>query len=352
MDLDLLRRDWDGESLIVRFDRPSGAWIFIAVHSTRLGPASGGTRMKRYDDLSLALRDALRLSEAMTFKYATADFPQGGAKAVIALPQQFDSAARPDLLRRYGTLIRQLGGLYSTGPDVGTSPADMDVIAETGAPFVHARTEAAGGRGDSGGPTALGVFSGIEATLEHLDGSASLTRKHVAVQGAGGVGGALIDLLIAAGARVSFTDLSPEVASRASARGARFLPSEEIFDSSCDVFSPCALGGVLNRETIPRLRCRAVVGGANLQLAEPADLDRLRERRILYAPDFVVNIGGAMAITGMESFGWTRAQAEDRVRQVRMTLRRVYELSRGEGLTTEAAARRIAVENLERAAAR
>ena len=349
MDLDLLRRDWDGECLVARYDRPTGAWILIAVHSTRLGPASGGTRMKVYADPSSAISDALRLSEAMTFKYAAANFPQGGAKAVIALPEGFDPSLRPDLLRRYGQLIRQLGGLYSTGPDVGTSPADMDVIAETGAPFVHARTPAAGGRGDSGRPTAVGVLSGIQATIEHLDGTASLRGKRILVQGAGGVGGALIELLIAEGADVTFSEVSEAATARLQAQGLIAVAPEQVFDTPCDIFSPCALGGVLNRDTIPRLRCRAVAGGANLQLAEPADLDLLQARGILYAPDFVVNIGGAMAITGMESFGWTAEEADRRVREVRTTLKRVYEMAAALSISTDAAARRIARENLEKA---
>lgn len=352
MDLDLLRRDWDGECLVARYDRPTGAWILIAVHSTRLGPASGGTRMKVYADPSSAISDALRLSEAMTLKYAAANFPQGGAKAVIALPEGFEPGQRPDLLRRYGQLIRQLGGLYSTGPDVGTSPADMDVIAETGAPFVHARTAAAGGRGDSGRPTAVGVLSGIQATIEHLDGAASLRGKRVLVQGAGGVGGALIELLIAEGADVMFTEVSEAATARLGAQGLVAVPPDRVFDTPCDIFAPCALGGVLNRDTIPRLRCRAVVGGANLQLAEPADLDLLQSRGILYAPDFVVNIGGAMAITGMESFGWTPEEADQRVREVRTTLKRVYTMAAALGISTDAAARRIARENLDLAATR
>ena len=351
LNMESLLKGWDGESVVVQHDRATGAWIFIAVHSSRLGPASGGTRMKPYADLSLALADALRLSEAMTYKYAAANFPQGGAKAVIALPAGFEPSQRPALLRRYGRLIKQLGGLYATGPDVGTSSADMDIIGETGAPYVHARTPAAGGKGDSSGPTALGVFCGIQATVEYLDGDASLQGKRVLVQGAGGVGAALIERLAAAGAEVLFSEVSePAVHHFRDEAGLAFIPPEHVFDTPCDIFSPCALGGLLNRDTIPRLRCRAVVGGANLQLAEPEDIHRLEARGILYAPDFVVNIGGAMAVTGMESFGWTPEQAEANVSRVRSTLRQVYEIAQAEGITTDAAARRIALANLQRAA--
>ncbi len=352
MNVDALLEGWDGEAVVLRYDRPTGARMLIAIHSSRLGPASGGTRMKPYADLALALADVLELSRAMTYKYAAANFPQGGAKAVIALPEDFDPRQRRELLRRYGMLIRELGGLYATGPDVGTSSADMDVVGETGAPYVHARTPAAGGTGDSSAPTALGVFCAMQATIECLDGEASLRGKRVLVQGAGGVGGALIARLSAAGATVLFSDLSEPVIRRwRGEAGLEFVPPEQVFDVPCDVFSPCALGGILTRDTIPRLRCRAVVGGANLQLAEPQDAALLEARGILYAPDFVVNVGGAMAVTGMESLGWTRAQAEAHVSRVGSTLRQVYAIARAEGITTCAAAQRIALRNLERAVA-
>jgi leucine dehydrogenase len=342
-----LLKEWDGESAVIRFDRPTGAWIIIAIHSTRLGPATGGTRMKFYPDLQEAVRDALRLAASMTYKFALADFPRGGGKAVIALPPDFDPNGRHDLLRRYGALVRQLGGLYQTGPDVGTSPADMDIIAETGAPYVFCRTPENGGAGGSGEATALGVLSGMLAVCEYLYGDASVAGKRVLVQGAGSVGGPLIDLLREAGAEVLFSDVD-----QASIRhfrdeiGLQFVPAEDIYDTPCDILAPCALGGILNGETIPRLKCAAVAGAANNQLAEPLDADRLRERNILYAPDYAVNVGGAVAITGIEAMGWSRVEAEGRVKSVRQTLRRIFDLARAEGTTTEAAARRIAESRL------
>jgi glutamate dehydrogenase/leucine dehydrogenase len=154
--MDSLLKDWDGETVIVRHDKPSGAWIFIAVHSTRLGPAAGGTRMKAYPDVQAALLDALRLSEGMTFKFAASGMPFGGAKAVVAMPGNLERESRTALLQRYGALIRQLGGLFRTGPDVGTTPDDMDVIATTGAPYIVSRTVGAGGAGDPGPLTARG----------------------------------------------------------------------------------------------------------------------------------------------------------------------------------------------------
>jgi len=148
--IETLLSEWDGEELIVRYDHPTGAWILIAIHSSRLGPPTGGTRMKHYPNFEEAVRDALRLAEGMTYKFAVPAFPRGGAKTVIYLPKDFDTKSRSDLLRRYGALIHQLGGLFYTGPDVGTSSADMDIIAETGDPYVFSRTPAKGGAGSSG----------------------------------------------------------------------------------------------------------------------------------------------------------------------------------------------------------
>jgi leucine dehydrogenase len=339
--------DWNGEVVVVRHDRPSGAWIFIAVHSTRLGPAAGGTRMRTYPDPGAALQDALRLAEAMTLKYAVPGFPRGGGKGVLAVPPDLDPERRTALLRRYGALVRQLGGLFLTGPDVGTSPEDMDVIGETGSPYIFARTPARGGAGGSGPATALGVFAALQAAAERVFGEASLRGRHVLVQGAGGVGGPLLERLVAAGARVSFSDVDPEAVRHfRDELGLDYVPPEAVLDTPCDLFSPCALGGILSEATIPRLRCRAVVGAANNQLATPEDAGRLRARGILYAPDFVVSLGGAMAITGLEAMGWTPAQAEKEVLRIGDTLRKVFDRAEADGLTTEAAARRIAGETL------
>jgi leucine dehydrogenase len=346
--MESLLREWDGETVIVRYDRPTGAWIFIAVHSTRLGPAAGGTRMKSYPDVQAALQDALRLAEGMTYKFATPGMPWGGGKAVIAIPPHFDSQSRPALLRRYGALVHQLGGLFSTGPDVGTSSADMDMIAETGAPYIFARTPGAGGAGSSGPFTALGVLAGIQVACEHLFGEASLKGRRVLVQGTGSVGGPLIEHLRAAGAEVVFSEVDEGAIRRfRDELGLEFVPAEAVYTTACDIFAPCALGSVLNANTIPQLKCRAVAGGANNQLASPKDAESLRAGGILYAPDYVVNVGGAMAILGLETLGWTQDRAEKEVTEsVRRALRQIFELAATEDITTEAAARRIAEERL------
>jgi len=346
--MESLLKAWDGETVITRYDRTTGSWIFIAIHSTRLGPAAGGTRMKSYPDVPAALKDALRLAAGMSYKFATPGMPFGGAKAVIAVPPDLDPQARPALLRRFGSLVHQLGGLFYTGPDVGTSSEDMDIIAETGAPYIFARTPAAGGAGSPGPFTALGVFTGIQAACEHLFGEASLKGRRVLVQGTGSVGGALIGHLRAAGAEVMFSEVDEGAIRRFHDEiGLKFVPPEAVYSTECDIFAPCALGGVLNANTIPQLKCRGVAGGANNQFAGPEDAERLRKRGILYAPDYVINVGGAMAIIGMETQGWTQERAEKEVvESVRRALRQIFDMAAKERMTTDAAACRVAEERL------
>jgi leucine dehydrogenase len=336
---------WDGERVVIQHDHPTGAWMIIAMHSTRLGPACGGTRMKTYPDLEAAVQDALHLAESMSYKFASIGFPCGGGKAVIAVPANFDVQARPDLLRRYGTLIHQLGGLFQCGADVGTSPADMDIISETGAPYVFSRTPQAGGAGNSGPPTALGVFNSMQVACEQLFGSESLEGKRILIQGVGSVGGRLIELLQPAGAEILFSEVDPKLIEEwRDKRGIPFVPAEQVYDTACDVFSPCALGGILNRDTTAR---RAVVGSANNQLAEPEDAERLQARQILYAPDFVTSFGGAMAIYGQEALHWSKTEAEGRVaNSIKEALRQVFALAQAEQITPDAAARRIAGKRL------
>lgn len=343
-----LIKDWNGETVIIRYDRPSGAWIFIAIHSTRLGPAGGGTRMKTYPDVASALTDAQRLAEAMTYKMALSGLNFGGGKAVIAIPEDLAPDSRPDLLRRHGKLIRQLGGLFYTGADIGTSATDMDLIAETGAPYVFGRTPAAGGAGSSGAATALGVLAGMQVASELIFGERSLKDRRILVQGAGSVGGALIDYLHSAGAKVMFSDVEEgAVCHFRDGVGLQCVPAEDVYHIECDIFAPCAGGQVLNAQTISQLKCRVIAGGANNQLAEPKDAERLKERGILYAPDYVINSGGAMFIVGVETQGWTRNQAENMLTEgVQDALSQIFELALAQDITTESAARQVAEQRL------
>lgn len=333
-----LLRDWDGEEAVVRFDAPSGAWMFVGVHSTVLGPAAGGTRMKTYAAPADGLRDVLRLSAAMTSKMAMASLPLGGGKAVLAVPDIPRGEARRDLMLRYGDLVESLHGTYVTACDMNTRPADMDVIAER-CGSVLGRTEGNGGSGTSAPNTAVGVFHGLGAAVAHAFGSDDLGGKTVAVQGVGAVGGPLSRMLAAAGARVTLADID-EVRAKELAREieAEVVSADAILETECDVVAPCATGGVLNADTIPRLRCRVVGGAANNQLAEPPDAERMAERGILYAPDYVVNAGGVIHLVGYEMLGEDEDRVNERLRGIGDTLGEVFRLAEAEGIATGAAA--------------
>lgn len=339
---------WDGEELQSGPDDETGAFIAIAIHSTRLGPAVGGTRMKPYSSPAEAEADARRLSAAMTLKMAAAGMPWGGGKGVIAIPPGLPAEARRGLLRRYGQRVAALGGWYYTAPDVGTSSEDMDVVAETAGSYLFGRTPARGGSGPSGPPTAIGVHAAIRVACEQAFGSASLAGRHVLVQGAGSVGGALIERLLADGARVAFSDPGDVAARRFTQRGVPFIEPEKVIGAGCDVYSPCALGGVLSADSVPRLRCRVVAGGANNQLADAAGSEALAARGILYAPDFIANAGGASMGIRMEADGWSRERAEREVAaHIAATLCEVFAIARDRNLTTDAAAREVARRRLE-----
>ena len=342
---DLLRR-WDGEHVVARYDESSGTWMLICIHSTTLGPAMGGTRMKVYASPAEALEDGLRLAGGMTRKLAVAGLPCGGGKAVLAVPSVPEGDERRRLLERYGELIDSLGGSYVTGPDVNTGEADLDVVGSR-TPYVFCRSAANGGSGDPSVHTALGVFHGIRASLRHAFGSDDPAGRTVLVQGVGAVGGKLTRLLLEAGATVLVTDVDEE---RARATGASVVAAEDALESECDVYAPCALGATLNAETIPRLRCRIVAGGANNQLATPEDGERLRAAGILHAPDFLINAGGAMHGIGLEHLGWDADELERRVAGIGDTIARLYEQAEAQGITPDAAAEQLAAERLRDAA--
>jgi leucine dehydrogenase len=334
VDFQTLLAGWDGEHAVVRHDAESGAWIFVCVHSTVLGPAGGGTRMRVYPAPADGLADAMRLSVAMTWKMAAAGMPRGGGKAVLAVPELPAGEPRRRLLRRYGELVASLGGSYRTAGDMNISPADLDVVAET-CPWVYGTTR---GGGDSGRGTARGGLHAIRATVEHAFGSPDLAGRSVLVQGAGAVGGVLARELAEAGARVLVSDVDD---SRAAVTGCDTVPPGRVLETEVDVYAPCAVGGTLNAESIPRLACRAIAGCANNQLAEPEDAERLRERGILYAPDYVVNAGGIVQLIGLEDEGWDEAQLEERLAGIGDTLRSLFAEAAEAGVTPAEAADRL-----------
>jgi leucine dehydrogenase len=338
---------WDGETAVIRRDRASGAWIFICIHSTRRGPAAGGTRMKTYETAAEGLRDAMLLSQAMTAKLTVADLPFGGGKAVIAVPELPSGDARRELLLRYGELVDSLGGTYRTSSDMNTGPADMDVIGER-TEYVFGRSEAHGGSGNPAPPTARGVYHGIRASVGHVFGSDDLVGRTVLIQGAGSVGSALTAFLTQDGAEVLVADVD---LARAEELGVRVVDADAVYDTECDVYAPCAVGGTLNTDTVPRLRCRIVAGSANNQLAEPRAAELLHERGILYAPDYVINAGGAIGIVGLEQLGWDRDQTEAGLARIGDTLREIYARAETEAISTAAAADAIVAARLGYAAA-
>ena len=341
---DLLRQ-WDGEHVVIRYDAESGTWIFVCIHSTRLGPAMGGTRLKTYGGPAQALEDGLRLAAGMTRKLAVLGLPCGGGKAVLAVPEVPQGKERRRLLECYADLIESLGGSYVTGPDINTGEADMDVIGER-SEHVFCRSIGNGGSGDPSVHTALGVFHGIRATLAHALGTDDPAGRTVLVQGTGSVGAKLTRLLLDAGAVVLVSDVDEE---RARATGARPVDPDNALELECDVYAPCALGATLDATSIPRLRCRVVAGAANNQLATPEDGERLRAAGILYAPDYVINGGGALHGIGLESLGWDADRLEREVAGIGDTLTGIYEEADAAGITTSEAAERLAAERLAQA---
>lgn len=341
-----LLRGWDGEFVATRYDEASATWMFVGVHSTVLGPGFGGTRIKVYATPDDALRDVLRLSAAMTYKNAIAELPFGGGKAVLAVPAAPHGEARTHLLRRYADLVAGLGGSYVTACDMNTTEHDMDVIGERCA-SVMGRSIEAGGSGTSAPDTAVGVFHGIRASLGHAFGSDDPSGRTIVIEGTGAVGGPLADLLAEAGAKLVVSDMDRGRARSVADRvGGDMAEAADAFDVPCDVFAPCATGGVLNAETIPRLQCRIVAGAANNQLAADDDADRLAAAGILYAPDFVVNAGGVLHLAGYERLGWTADEMAARLEGIGDTLREVFEAAASEHTTPEAAANRIARERI------
>lgn len=338
-----LLQDWDGEEAVIRYDPESGAWMFVCIHSTALGPAGGGTRMRVYPTPADGLADAMRLSAAMTRKMAVAGMPRGGGKAVLAVPALPEGEARRRLLLRYGRLVSSLRGTYNTAGDMNITPADLDVVAET-CEWVFGST---GHGGNSGRGTARGVLHGIRASVEHIFGSPDLDGRSVVVQGVGAVGHDLARALAGAGARVLVADVDEELAGRVAAEiGGGAIPAHDALTTECDVYAPCAVGGTLSAETIPTLGCRIVAGSANNQLAEHEDAARLHARAILYAPDYVINAGGVLQLLGLEALGWDEDELERSFAGIGDTLRTIYRDADASGITPADAAERLAAERV------
>jgi leucine dehydrogenase len=338
----------DHEELYVRRGPRSGLFTIVAVHSTVRGPSLGGCRVWTYDDNRAALRDALRLAEGMTYKSAVAGLPLGGGKGVIVLPpgRPLDAQRRRAALLDFGETVERLGGTYITAEDVGTSTRDMTVIARTTS-HVSGLSRRAGGSGDPSPFTALGVLHAIEATVERTFGSPSLKGRSAAVVGLGHVGLRLAQLLSRAGATLVVADIDRAKKAEAEKLGARWTTPAKAMTAAVDVLVPCALGGVLDHESVPRLQAPAIAGAANNQLAATDVAELLRARDILWAPDFVANAGGIVNIAvELEDGGYDAARARARTTEIGDTLRRIYDDAAATKATPLAAAMALAAERL------
>ena len=322
-------------------DAASGLRAYISVHSTRLGPSLGGMRLWPYATDDAALEDVLRLSRAMTYKSAVAGTGLGGGKAVIVADPKDKSEA---LFEAMGRFVDDFDGAYITAEDVNVGIPDLRAVRRSTSHVTGLSVEEGGG-GNPRAATALGCFLGVGAALLEATGSAELAGRTVAVQGLGSVGYGLAEHLRRAGASLVVADVNPERLAGATAElGAEIVSPEDVYDVECDILAPCALGGVLNDETIPRLRCAVVAGAANNQLLdEQRHGEMLRERGITYAPDYVINAGGVINIScELRPGGYDAELAERRVQEVPKTLARVFARAREHGMTTHAAAQELA----------
>ena len=329
------------EQLVICNDSSAGYRGIIAVHSTTLGPALGGTRFWQYASDEEAIVDALRLARGMTYKNAVAGLNLGGGKSVIIGNNK--TADREMIFRAHGRFVESLGGRYITAEDVGTSTADMD--------FVHMETKnvsgLAGRSGDPSPVTAHGVFRAIQASARERWGSDDLSTRTVSVQGAGHVGYYLAKELHEAGAKLVVTDIDVERVKQVVAEfGARSVAPEEIYGVQADIFAPCALGGIINDATIPRLTCEIVAGGANNVLLEERHGVVLEERGILYAPDYVANAGGVINVYS-ELAGWSSARAFRKADEIYDTILKVFAIAKHDNVPTYVAADRLAEQRIK-----
>jgi len=328
---------YDYENLFLCQEQSLGLKAIIAIHDTTLGPAAGGTRMWTYDSENEAIKDALRLARGMTYKYAASGANLGGGKCVVIGDPKRDKTEA--MFRALGRFIHRLNGLYLTGEDVGTTLREMEIMRmET--PYVLTLPQAWGGAGDIAPATAFGVLQAMRACLKEVFGSDSLQGRKVAVQGAGAVGKNAIKQLVEAGAIVTIADIDKEkVASLAAQYGVSVASPEEIHRLDVEVFCPCALGAVLNDQTLDELRCKIVCGSANNQLAEDKHGDLIDVRGILYAPDYIANAGGTLFDTDrIDPGGFNQMRAMDKVSRIYETMEKLLGICKDQKIPTYKAA--------------
>jgi leucine dehydrogenase len=331
------------EQVVFFHDPPTDLRAIVAIHSTTLGPSLGGTRFYPFQSEEEALRDVLRLARGMTYKAAAAGLDLGGGKAVIiGDPKRIKSE---ELLRAYGRFIETLGGRYITAEDIGTNRDDMDVIRRE-TRYVTGVAPELGGSGDPSPVTAYGVFLGMKACAEEAWQEHTLEGRRVAVQGVGKVGYHLVKHLVEAGARLVVSDVDVDTVARAVRDfGVETADPDKIHAEECDIFAPCALGGIIRDDTIPELKCKVVAGSANNQLERPEHGEALAELGIVYAPDYVINAGGLINVAD-ELLGYNPERAKARVESIYRTLREIFHVARDRHVSTSSAADAFALERI------
>lgn len=335
--------EYDYEQLVFCQDKNSGLKAIIAIHDTTLGPALGGTRMWTYDTEEEAIEDALRLAKGMTYKNAAAGLNLGGGKTVIIGDPNKDK--NPEMFRAFGRYIQSLNGRYITAEDVGTTEKEMDLIhMETD--FVTGISPEFGSSGDPSPVTAFGIYKGMKAAAKEAFGTDVLEGRTVAVQGVGHVAYTLCDYLHKEGAHLIVTDINQEAVQRAVDNfGAKAVNPDEIYSVECDIYSPCALGGVLNDETLATIKAKVIAGSANNQLKTEKHGEIIHEKGIVYAPDYVINSGGVINVAD-ELNGYNQERAFKKVEGIYDTLLHVFDISKQENIPTSVAADRMAEERI------
>lgn len=347
MELFTYMEKYDYEQLVFCQDKTSGLKAIIAIHDTTLGPALGGTRMWTYDNEEAAIEDALRLAKGMTYKNAAAGLNLGGGKTVIIGDPLKDK--NDEMFRAFGRYIQGLAGRYITAEDVGTTVMDMDLIHEE-TDYVTGISPAFGSSGNPSPVTAYGVYRGIKAAAMEAFGDDSLEGKTIAVQGVGNVAFTLCRHLHEEGAKLIVTDINKASVQRAVDEfGATAVEPNEIYGVECDIFTPCALGAVINDQTLEVLKAQVVAGAANNQLKESRHGDILHERGIVYAPDYVINAGGVINVAD-ELYGYNRERAMKNVEKIYDNVAKVFEIAKRDGVPSYVAADKMAEERIERMA--
>ena len=339
-----MERD-DYEQVVVCHEKVSGLKAIIAIHDTTLGPALGGTRMWMYQTEEDAFLDALRLAKGMTYKNAAAGLNLGGGKTVIIGNPRKDK--NEEMFRAFGRYIQGLNGRYITAEDVGTTVQDMDIIYEE-TKYVTGISPAFGSSGNPSPVTAYGVYVGMKAAVKEAFGSDDLAGKTVAVQGVGNVAYHLCKHLHNEGASLVVTDIHKEAVKRAvDDFGAKAVDPEDIYREECDVFAPCALGGIINDVTIPQFKAKVIAGAANNQLKEDKHGDLLESKGMIYAPDYVINAGGVINVAD-ELNGYNKERALKKVEGIYQNIEKVLSIAKRDQIPTYKAADRMAEERIER----